>query len=119
MPLLTWLAIKFFPDPASGLTITLNSFVHVTMYTYYLLAQDPKHKTLAAWIKKYITTLQLVQFFILFAEGVQHLFIIKCLTTTKRNVTIFSFVLDLYFIYGFGKFYINSYLKKSSKEKTQ
>lgn len=80
-------------------------------YTYYYMAADPVLKNYLSW-KKYITVLQLVQFMILFAQGVQHLFLKQCLPPMKRNVTIFSFVLDIYFIYGFTKFYIESYTKK-------
>lgn len=39
----------------------LNSFVHVVMYSYYLLtALNPKYKN-NLWWKKYITQLQIVR----------------------------------------------------------
>lgn len=43
----------------------LNSFVHVVMYSYYLLtALNPKYKE-NVWWKKYITQLQIVSNFFL------------------------------------------------------
>lgn len=47
----------------------LNSFVHVVMYSYYLLtALNPKYKN-NLWWKKYITQLQIVRVIMVKCEG--------------------------------------------------
>lgn len=64
MPLISWGCTKYYPGGHGTFIGLINSFVHIIMYTYYLLAAcGPKyHKYL--WWKKYITTLQLVRFYI-------------------------------------------------------
>lgn len=44
----------------------INSFVHIIMYTYYLLAALLPQYQKYLWWKKYITTLQMVKFIIIF-----------------------------------------------------
>ena len=112
MPLVTWSAIMFFPDPASGLTITLNSFVHVVMYIYYYMAAHPVYKH-HLWWKQYITSLQLVQFSILLTQGLV-LLVKDCLPSDRRNVMLFCMAIDMYFVYAFGSFYVKSYLSKKA-----
>lgn len=55
----TWFFLKYFPHDNMIFIGTINSAVHVIMYTYYGLAAVPsmaKH----LWWKEYITTIQLV-----------------------------------------------------------
>lgn len=44
----------------------INSFVHIIMYTYYFLAALLPQYQKYLWWKKYITTLQMVKFIIIF-----------------------------------------------------
>ncbi|VVC42056.1 ELO family, conserved site,ELO family [Cinara cedri] len=60
---LAWFIINFYPGGQGAFFGTVNSFVHVIMYSYYLLTIiNPEYKK--AWWKKYLTILQLVQFVI-------------------------------------------------------
>uniref|UniRef100_A0A1B0C376 Elongation of very long chain fatty acids protein n=1 Tax=Glossina palpalis gambiensis TaxID=67801 RepID=A0A1B0C376_9MUSC len=61
MPLSVWFGVKFTPGGHSTFFGFLNTFVHIIMYTYYMLsAMGPQyHKYL--WWKKYLTTLQMVR----------------------------------------------------------
>lgn len=63
MPFSVWLMVRFVPTGHGTFTGLLNSFVHIVMYFYYLLAAalGPKYQHYLWW-KKYITTIQLVQF---------------------------------------------------------
>lgn len=84
----------------------LNCLVHVVMYFYYFLTSigyTPK------W-KKVVTMFQLFQFLSLFLMTLK---LITCQTQIKYiSFSIFSIFQCLMYIYLFGKFYLNSYLKK-------
>lgn len=49
----------------------LNSGVHVFMYAYYMLAAFGNWVRPYLWWKKYLTTLQLVQFVAIFLHAAQ------------------------------------------------
>lgn len=52
----------------------LNSFVHIVMYFYYMIAaMGPKYQKYIWW-KKYLTSFQMVQFIAIFAHQFQLLF---------------------------------------------
>ncbi|KAG7283614.1 hypothetical protein CRUP_020387 [Coryphaenoides rupestris] len=55
----TWAGVKYVPGGQSFFIGLLNSFVHVTMYSYYGLAGLGPHMQKYLWWKRYITTLQL------------------------------------------------------------
>lgn len=63
MPMISWGATKYYPGGHGTLIGVINSFVHIIMYTYYMLAaMGPKLHKYLVW-KKYITTLQMVSLF--------------------------------------------------------
>ena len=109
MPLLTWIANKFYPYAPLAMTLLLNSFVHMLMYAYYYLASVPEYKRFLWW-KKYITVIQLVQFLIIF---VQTMVMIgqPCLNTLHRVLACVGTSFLLYMIYSFSMFYYKSYVK--------
>lgn len=49
----------------------LNSFIHVVMYGYYLLAAMGPRVRPYLWWKKYLTTMQMIQFVIIFVHSFQ------------------------------------------------
>ena len=57
-----WLLLRFVGGGQTGFGPFLNSGVHTVMYLYYLLAALGPAVQKHLWWKKYITTLQLVQF---------------------------------------------------------
>ncbi|KAJ2947120.1 hypothetical protein O0L34_g16473 [Tuta absoluta] len=60
MPFFSWVALRFVPGGHGTLIGVLNSFVHVVMYTYYLIAGlGPEYKKYLWW-KKHVTHIQLV-----------------------------------------------------------
>ncbi|KAI8927278.1 GNS1/SUR4 family-domain-containing protein [Entophlyctis helioformis] len=63
-----WLVLMWAPGGESMLPVVLNSFIHVVMYGYYLLS-SMGFKSVSL-IKRYITTMQMTQFCILFVQGV-------------------------------------------------
>ncbi|XP_072940632.1 very long chain fatty acid elongase 5-like [Epargyreus clarus] len=56
----SWIVIKFEPSEVTIFLGTLNSFVHIIMYSYYALSAFP-HLTKYLWWKAYITKIQLEQ----------------------------------------------------------
>lgn len=60
MPMSVWFGVKFTPGGHSSFFGFLNTFVHIIMYSYYLIAAlGPKYQKYLWW-KKYLTTIQMV-----------------------------------------------------------
>lgn len=75
MPMSVWFGVKFTPGGHSTFFGLVNTFVHIVMYTYYLLAaMGPKYQKYIWW-KKYLTTFQMVQFVAIMVHAFQLLFI--------------------------------------------
>jgi len=74
MPFSVWMGMKFAPGGHSTFFALLNSFVHIVMYFYYMIAaMGPKYQKFIWW-KKYLTTFQMVQFVAIFTHQFQLLF---------------------------------------------
>lgn len=54
----------------SAIPAAINSFVHVVMYSYYLLASFGDRFRGWLWWKRYLTTMQIAQFFVVFGHAV-------------------------------------------------
>ena len=74
MPAAVWWGVKFAPGGHGTFFGLLNSFVHVVMYSYYLLAAMGPQFQKYLWWKKHLTTLQMVQFATVFVHSSQALF---------------------------------------------
>lgn len=61
MPMVSWGAVKYYPGGHGSFIGLVNSFVHIVMYTYYMLAALGPNVQKYLWWKKYLTTLQLVR----------------------------------------------------------
>ncbi|XP_034241931.1 elongation of very long chain fatty acids protein AAEL008004 isoform X2 [Thrips palmi] len=75
MPFSVWFGVKFTPGGHSTFFGLLNTFVHIIMYTYYLLAALGPQVQKYLWWKKYITVLQMAQFVAIMVHAFQLLFI--------------------------------------------
>lgn len=60
-----WFVVKYEPSISTVFLGTLNSFVHIIMYSYYGLSAFPSMSKYLWW-KKYITRMQLVCQFVIF-----------------------------------------------------
>jgi elongation of very long chain fatty acids protein 4 len=68
-----WMIAHNAPGGDSYFSATLNSFVHVVMYTYYLLTsviKSPHMRRKYLWWKGYVTNLQMAQFVVIFVQAV-------------------------------------------------
>merc|ERR1719184_58880 len=77
LPFLCWWGPRFVGGGQSGFGPFLNSGVHTLMYLYYLLAACGPSLKPYLWWKKYLTTIQLVQFVLVFFHALQPL-ILTC-----------------------------------------
>ncbi|KAJ8732480.1 hypothetical protein PYW07_015079 [Mythimna separata] len=111
MVVVTWTALKYEPTYALLFLGMLNSFVHVIMYTYYGLSSIPS-LTKYLWWKKYITSMQLIQFVLILTH-----FLVACVTSDCKPsyIMIVSMSVNVFlFLYLFGSFYIKTYNKTAS-----
>ncbi|XP_046960783.1 elongation of very long chain fatty acids protein 7-like [Vanessa cardui] len=103
----TWFNLKYEPSYSTIFLGTLNSYVHVIMYTYYGLSTFPELAK-KLWWKKYITSLQLIQFVLMLLQSAASAIFPGC--PPSYTLMIMIYINASLFIYLFGKFYIKSYL---------
>lgn len=103
-----WIGLKLVPQVQGGLWLLFNAFVHVFMYGYYLSAALGVKDSIR-W-KKYITTLQLVQFVAIAIHSFQ-IFFTDC--DFPKALSAFIGVHAVLFFIAFKQFYDNTY--KESK----
>ncbi|XP_032590631.1 elongation of very long chain fatty acids protein 7 [Drosophila grimshawi] len=87
--------------------ILMNSFVHIIMYSYYLIAAVADKSIVRALmpVKKSITVMQMVQFTIMLIHSM--LVLMNCGVDTK--VFIYFICVIVLMFYGFYDFYKNTY----------
>lgn len=91
----------------------LNTFVHIIMYTYYLLAALGPEIQKYLWWKKYLTTLQMIQFLGIMIHAFQLLFI-DC--DYPKAFVWFIGMHAVMFFFLFKEFYKQSYTKPSKQK---
>ncbi|KAL1116860.1 hypothetical protein AAG570_005329 [Ranatra chinensis] len=106
MPMISWGAAKYYPGGHGAFVGFINSFVHIVMYTYYMLAAMGPNYQKFLWWKKHITILQLVQFCLAFVHSMQLLFT-DC-DYPKWSV-LFVMPNSVFFYYLFSDFYRKTY----------
>ncbi|KAG6796217.1 elongation of very long chain fatty acids protein [Apis mellifera caucasica] len=108
----TWVCTKFLPGGHVTLVGTINSFVHVVMYTYYLITSLQLSKP---WWKKYVTQLQLTQFCIILVHFISLAWVEDC--GFPKWVAAIMIPQNLFMIVLFGDFYYKAYVKKSKSSR--
>ncbi|KAK3876490.1 hypothetical protein Pcinc_018726 [Petrolisthes cinctipes] len=71
MPVSMWYGMRFQPGGHNTLMSFLNSIVHTVMYLYYLLAALGPRVRPYLWWKKYLTSMQIIQFVTVMAHSIQ------------------------------------------------
>nr|ALE14477.1 polyunsaturated fatty acid elongase 5 [Boleophthalmus boddarti] len=109
-----WFVLNWIPCGHSFFGATVNSFVHVVMYSYYGLSSIPAMRPYLWW-KKYLTQLQLIQFFLTVAQSS---FAIIWPCGFPLGWTYFQICYMFTLIVFFTNFYFQTYKKRivSSKE---
>lgn len=54
----------------AGFELSFNALIHVVMYSYYLLAACGPSVQKYLWWKRYLTTIQIIQFVIMIARNI-------------------------------------------------
>uniref|UniRef100_A0ABK9MMD7 Elongation of very long chain fatty acids protein n=1 Tax=Glossina morsitans morsitans TaxID=37546 RepID=A0ABK9MMD7_GLOMM len=112
MPMSVWFGVKFTPGGHSTFFGFLNTFVHIIMYTYYMLsAMGPQYQKYLWW-KKYLTTLQMVQFILIMVHAFQLLFI-EC--NYPRAFVWWIGMHAVMFFFLFNEFYKQAYKGRQTK----
>ncbi|XP_076478456.1 very long chain fatty acid elongase 7 isoform X2 [Bombus vancouverensis nearcticus] len=106
MALGSWAATKFLPGGHITFLGTLNSFVHMVMYTHYLATSLRISKP---WWKKYVTQLQLTQFCLITIHFVMLAWVEDC--GFPKWTAAVMIPQNLFMLMMFGDFYYKSYIK--------
>ncbi|KAM9858233.1 elongation of very long chain fatty acids protein 7a [Aulostomus maculatus] len=110
MPFTWWFGVRFAPGGLGTFHALLNCIVHVIMYTYYgLTAMGPQYQKYLWW-KKYLTTIQLIQFVMSTSHIAQYFFMKDC----PYQFPIFIYIIGLYsliFLFLFLNFWYHAYTK--------
>ncbi|XP_025419985.1 elongation of very long chain fatty acids protein AAEL008004-like isoform X2 [Sipha flava] len=113
MPMSVWFGVKFTPGGHSTFFGLLNTFVHIIMYAYYMLAALGPNVQKYLWWKKYLTSLQMIQFLAIMIHAFQLLFI-DC--NYPKAFVWWIGMHAVMFFFLFKEFYKQQY-SKSSKQK--
>lgn len=106
VPIIVWFAGKFEPTPMVVFAGYINLPIHVIMYTYYGLSTFPSLRPYLWW-KKYLTTIQIIQFGLDLVHSLQVIYYPFCKYAVMTYIqTAFSIT----FLYLFWQFYLRSYL---------
>lgn len=109
-----WLGVKYVAGGQSFFVGLINTFVHVIMYSYYGLAALGPHMQKYLWWKRYLTSLQLVQFLLIVVHTAYNLFA-DCNYPDAMNAVVVGYCITLIIL--FSNFYYQSYLRKTKKHK--
>ncbi|KAB0794798.1 hypothetical protein PPYR_11637 [Photinus pyralis] len=101
-----YLGVLYTPGGQATLSVAINSFVHIIMYTYYLLSSFGPRVQKYLWWKKYLTQLQLFQFIIILL----HL-VIGSINGCQKPIWLvyFSFLYLWSMVFLFLNFYATTY----------
>lgn len=109
--LFSWGYLKYAPGEQGVIIGILNSGVHIIMYFYYMVAAMGPQYQKYLWWKKYMTSIQLIQFVLILgymltvgAKG----------CNMPKTLTFFFVGNTVIFLYLFGNFYRKTYKKAKS-----
>ena len=98
------------PGGDAYLSALINSFIHIVMYSYYLITSFVKDNTLRKkylWWGKYLTQFQITQFGINFIHAIYCIY----LGNYSKLILMIQIVYMSTFIGLFSNFYIKKYIK--------
>ncbi|XP_064472833.1 very long chain fatty acid elongase 7-like [Ornithodoros turicata] len=109
-----WFGLACGPDGQVILSLCINSFIHVVMYSYYFLSLLGPAVQKHLWWKKYLTQMQITQFFVVMVHTAIPLF----KDCGYPRVHVYLLVSQgAFFIVMFMNFYLKSYKKRDERLK--
>ncbi|XP_045176655.2 elongation of very long chain fatty acids protein 4-like [Mercenaria mercenaria] len=114
MPLIWYVGVKYVPGGESYFSASINSGIHVLMYTYYLLAAMGPHMQKYLWWKRYMTVMQLIQFWAILFHTLYAIYS-DCGYPNLYNWALIFY--DFSHIALFSNFYYQTYSKKAKEAK--
>ncbi|XP_070499658.1 very long chain fatty acid elongase 7-like [Chironomus tepperi] len=114
MPFSVWWGVKFMPGGHSTFFGFLNTFVHIVMYTYYMLAAIGPQMQKYLWWKKYLTLLQMAQFVGIMVHAFQLFFSNPCNYPMSFAYWIGGHGVLFFFL--FKNFYKQAYTVKNKRK---
>lgn len=112
MPINTWGGARFVGGGHGGFCAFLNAGVHTVMYLYYFLSAWGPGMQRFLWWKKYLTTLQIVQFVCVFCHGLLPLYFVCDYPQIMPKVLVANAVV---FFILFANFYFFAYMNRKPK----
>lgn len=91
-------------------TIVLNGFIHTIMYTYYFVSAHTRE----IWWKKYLTTLQLIQFVAMNVQG--SMIVTRQCQDFPRKIAYMYLVYVQSLFWLFMNFFIRAYMMRPSEQ---
>ncbi|XP_028162547.1 elongation of very long chain fatty acids protein 7-like isoform X1 [Ostrinia furnacalis] len=113
-PFEAWLLVKFIAGGHGTFSNIVNNLVHIIMYAYYMLAAMGPQYQKYLWWKKHLTTLQLVQFFMVLFHSISAL-VYDC--GYPKFIASGLILHSSIFIVLFTNFYIQAYKKDRQQKK--
>jgi phosphatidylglycerophosphate synthase len=99
--------VKHYPGGHGSFVGFLNSGVHVIMYGYYFLAALGPSVQRILWWKKYLTSIQMIQFAAIFTHSFQLLFLQGC--NVPASIFVYEMFNALVFFILFKDFFVKAY----------
>ena len=113
MPIYGYVMVRWLPGGHETFGGTLNSLIHVFMYSYYFLASLGPQMQKYLWWKKYLTGLQMIQFVIVFTRSLIVITgIVEC--GFPRFFSLISASITVLFFVMFMQFYRDTYRQKNN-----
>ncbi|KAI8425186.1 hypothetical protein MSG28_007010 [Choristoneura fumiferana] len=106
-----WGIVKWVPGGHMTMLVTINSFVHMVMYTYYLLTSWDDSFKYSLWWKKYVTQIQIFSYLMIHFGAL----LVKRECRFPPQPAYIMFPQNLFMVLMFGDFYYRTYLKTSDK----
>ncbi|CAH0728432.1 unnamed protein product, partial [Brenthis ino] len=114
MVAVSWSMVKWVPGGHTSMLVPINSFVHIIMYSYYLLTTwDDSYKK-SLWWKKHVTQVQIIQFALLLLHFLLLMLVPEC--AFPRQPAYILIPQNLFMLILFSDFYYNTYIKTSANK---